>query len=191
MPAQVTALIHWQALGLWLKRVPFHHKPPFDPGEGLSARVSTPRTAPGLVPARLAPRARGGRGARRAAPRARGRDARRGASRRLDSPVRLRAGGADADPVERLFRRLATRPRLGLGESYQAGEWESDDLVGFFELLLQNAEAAAASPPGLAALLGGAPAARAPGTRVSAPGEMSGTTTTSATTSSASSSTRR
>jgi hypothetical protein len=34
MPAQVTALIHWQALKLWLKRVPFHHKPPFEPGKG-------------------------------------------------------------------------------------------------------------------------------------------------------------
>ncbi len=36
-PLQVTALIHWQALRLWLKRVPFHHKPPFVPGKG-SAR---------------------------------------------------------------------------------------------------------------------------------------------------------
>ncbi|MDX6480946.1 MAG: uncharacterized protein QOG85_1456, partial [Gaiellaceae bacterium] len=36
MPLQVTALIHWQALRLWLKRVPFHHKPPFVPGEGSS-----------------------------------------------------------------------------------------------------------------------------------------------------------
>lgn len=34
MPLQVTTLIHWQALRLWLKRVPFHHKPPFVPGEG-------------------------------------------------------------------------------------------------------------------------------------------------------------
>ncbi len=33
-PLQVIALIHWQALRLWLKRVPFHHKPPFVPGEG-------------------------------------------------------------------------------------------------------------------------------------------------------------
>jgi DUF1365 family protein len=33
-PVQVTLLIHWQALRLWLKRVPFHHKPPFVPGEG-------------------------------------------------------------------------------------------------------------------------------------------------------------
>jgi DUF1365 family protein len=34
MPLQVIGLIHWQALRLWLKRVPFHHKPPFVPGEG-------------------------------------------------------------------------------------------------------------------------------------------------------------
>jgi DUF1365 family protein len=33
-PLQVTTLIHWQALRLWLKRVPFHHKPPFVPGQG-------------------------------------------------------------------------------------------------------------------------------------------------------------
>lgn len=46
-----------------------------------------------------------------------------------------------------LFRRLATRPKLGLGESYQAGEWDADDLVGFFELLLRNAQAAARRHP--------------------------------------------
>jgi DUF1365 family protein len=34
MPLQVIALIHWQALRLWLKRVPFHHKPAFVPGRG-------------------------------------------------------------------------------------------------------------------------------------------------------------
>ena len=34
MPLQVIARIHWQALRLWLKRVPFHHKPPFVPGKG-------------------------------------------------------------------------------------------------------------------------------------------------------------
>jgi DUF1365 family protein len=34
MPVQVIALIHWQAVKLWLKRVPFHHKPPFVPGKG-------------------------------------------------------------------------------------------------------------------------------------------------------------
>jgi len=33
-PLQVMALIHFEALRLWLKRVPFHHKPPFVEGEG-------------------------------------------------------------------------------------------------------------------------------------------------------------
>jgi DUF1365 family protein len=33
-PLQVIALIHFEALRLWLKGVPFHHKPPFVPGEG-------------------------------------------------------------------------------------------------------------------------------------------------------------
>jgi cyclopropane-fatty-acyl-phospholipid synthase len=43
----------------------------------------------------------------------------------------------------RLFRRIGTRGKLGFGESYTAGEWDSDDLVGLFELLLRNAESAA------------------------------------------------
>ena len=42
----------------------------------------------------------------------------------------------------RLFRRLATRPKLGLGESYTADGWDCDDLVGFFQLLILNADAA-------------------------------------------------
>ena len=34
MPVQMIGLIHWQALKLYAKRVPFHHKPPFVPGIG-------------------------------------------------------------------------------------------------------------------------------------------------------------
>ena len=34
MPVQVIALIHWQAVKLLAKRVPFHHKPPYIPGVG-------------------------------------------------------------------------------------------------------------------------------------------------------------
>ncbi len=41
------------------------------------------------------------------------------------------------------FRRVATRGKLGVGESYTAGEWDSDDLVALFELLLRNAASAA------------------------------------------------
>ncbi|HZT53854.1 MAG TPA: DUF1365 domain-containing protein [Gaiellaceae bacterium] len=33
-PLQIIALIHFEALRLWQKRVPFHHKPPFVPGQG-------------------------------------------------------------------------------------------------------------------------------------------------------------
>lgn len=47
MPLRVTALIHWQALKLWLKRVPFHHKPPFEPGVGSLGQVSGPGPGPG------------------------------------------------------------------------------------------------------------------------------------------------
>ena len=38
MPLQVITLIHWQALKLYLRGVPFHHKPPFEAGKG-SART--------------------------------------------------------------------------------------------------------------------------------------------------------
>ena len=41
-----------------------------------------------------------------------------------------------------LFRRLATRGKVGFGESYTAGEWDTSDLTALFELLLRNAEAA-------------------------------------------------
>ena len=34
MPVQVIALIHWQAVKLFVKRVPFHHKPPYVSGTG-------------------------------------------------------------------------------------------------------------------------------------------------------------
>lgn len=43
MPQRVIALIHWQALKLWLKRVPFHRKPPFDPDVG---SLKVPSKAP-------------------------------------------------------------------------------------------------------------------------------------------------
>lgn len=38
MPARVLALIHWQAVRLWLKRTPFYGKPPFVPGQGSAKR---------------------------------------------------------------------------------------------------------------------------------------------------------
>jgi cyclopropane-fatty-acyl-phospholipid synthase len=56
-----------------------------------------------------------------------------------------------ADP-SRLLRRLARSGTVGFGESYQAGEWTSPDLVGLLELLYRNAEAAVDRHPRLARL---------------------------------------
>jgi cyclopropane-fatty-acyl-phospholipid synthase len=39
---------------------------------------------------------------------------------------------------DRLWSRIATRGRIGLGESYVEREWETDDLPGLFELLLKT-----------------------------------------------------
>jgi cyclopropane-fatty-acyl-phospholipid synthase len=51
------------------------------------------------------------------------------------------------------FRRLATRGKLGFGESYTASEWDTDDLVALFELLLRNADGAAARHAGIRRVL--------------------------------------
>ena len=62
-----------------------------------------------------------------------------------DGTVRRFGSGAPVrlDVHDRaFFRRLALRGKLGPGESYTAGEWDTDDLVGLFELLLRNADAA-------------------------------------------------
>ena len=69
------------------------------------------------------------------------------AALRAGEPVRLAIHDAA------FFRRLAARGKLGLGESYTAGEWDADDLVSFFELLLRNADRAASHHPGIRRLL--------------------------------------
>ncbi|HZD87581.1 MAG TPA: cyclopropane-fatty-acyl-phospholipid synthase family protein [Gaiellaceae bacterium] len=61
-----------------------------------------------------------------------------GAVRRFGTGAPVRLAVHDAA----FFRRLATHGKLGFGESYTAGEWDADDLVGLFELLLRNADAA-------------------------------------------------
>ena len=56
-------------------------------------------------------------------------------------PLRFGSGPVVRMTIDdkRLFRRLATGPRLGLGESYQAGEWHADDLPALLGLLEQSA----------------------------------------------------
>jgi cyclopropane-fatty-acyl-phospholipid synthase len=63
------------------------------------------------------------------------------------TPVRIQIHDAA------FFARLATRGKLGLGEGYTAGDWDTDDLVGLFELLLRNADSAAMRHPRLRRLL--------------------------------------
>ncbi len=48
----------------------------------------------------------------------------------------------------RLLERIARTPKLALGESFQAGEWRSNELVPLLELLLRNAGAGAERHPG-------------------------------------------
>ena len=50
------------------------------------------------------------------------------------SPVTVEVTSRD------LFRRLLWRPRLGLGESYVAGDWRADDLPWLFELLIRRVD---------------------------------------------------
>jgi cyclopropane-fatty-acyl-phospholipid synthase len=45
-----------------------------------------------------------------------------------------------------LWERLGRRTRVGLGESYVAGDWDCDDLVALFILLGRNLEAASEAP---------------------------------------------
>jgi cyclopropane-fatty-acyl-phospholipid synthase len=68
-----------------------------------------------------------------------------GSERRFGSGAEQRLAIHDL----RLLRRIATRPKLALGEAYQAGEWTADDLPGLLALLLRNAAAGGERHPTL------------------------------------------
>jgi cyclopropane-fatty-acyl-phospholipid synthase len=59
-----------------------------------------------------------------------------------------------------LFKRLATRGRIGLGESYQAGEWTADDLVALLKLIYDHADSEADRHPILARIRAARPRPR-------------------------------
>jgi cyclopropane-fatty-acyl-phospholipid synthase len=166
MAQRVMGLIHWHALRLWLKRVPFHHLPRFRPGEG-SVSTDSGTHADTSTPAGA------GRRALRGLPAAR-RSLRTPFARRLslwalshpaegrisvelpDGTVRS-AGDAATGPDVRvtvaskdLWRRIARRGRIGIGEAYTAGDWYADDLVGLMEILTVTGEAVRRSAPGSA-----------------------------------------
>jgi cyclopropane-fatty-acyl-phospholipid synthase len=86
----------------------------------------------------------GSRLAERAALRALGRVEHGALELRLPGGRVRRAGTGDPIVVtitsNDLFRRLARSPGLGLGESYAAGEWHTDDLPGLIALVVRNLE---------------------------------------------------
>lgn len=152
MGQRVTGLIHFEALRLWRKRVPFHRKPaysvaagshPADPAAagGTAGMLRQPPPAPSLsVPTGAM---------RRLADWALARPA--GGSLTITTPdqgvvVRpARDGGTRSVHIainsRDLYRRLVLRRRLAIGESYVAGDWDTDDLVGTLEILILTAEA--------------------------------------------------
>ena len=159
MPLQVISLIHVEALRLWRKRVPFHKKPKFIPSEGSVATVDDgggkARRTRGLRPippvrrAPLAPvvKALALRGLRRPVGGFIEVEMPDGTVHHLGSPAsgsrraRIRVTGKD------FFRRIASRGRVGFGEAYQAGDWITDDLVPFLEILALTAEDVRRRPP--------------------------------------------
>lgn len=156
MSQQVTGLIHWQAVKLAMKKVPFHHKPRFSPGEGSRATpppAPTP-TRPALRPLPTATRSPLTGLARRAALWALADPARGRISVRLPDGTLHRGGDPATGPditltvaSKNLWRRLAGRGRLAVGESYVAGDWTTDDLVGLLETLALTAERTRTRPP--------------------------------------------
>jgi len=158
MPLQVISLIHVEALRLWRKRVPFHKKPRFVPSEGSVAAAgdhsATERTrgvrpipASGRSPLTPVVKALALRGLRRPVggwfevEMPDGSVHRMGSAANGPRHARVKVTGKD------FFRRIARRGRVGFGEAYQAGDWTTDDLPAFLEILALTAEDVRRRPP--------------------------------------------
>ncbi len=155
MAQQVVGLIHFEAFRLWRKRVPFHRKPDYDIDRGSNRE---PRTSPSRSALRELPTPfRGvpigpmkrlvrwglshpvGGGLRLRMP--------DGVTYRFGDVTTGRQATVDVRSKD-LFRRLATRGRIGIGEAYVAGDWDTDDLVATIEILALTGEAMREHPPG-------------------------------------------
>jgi cyclopropane-fatty-acyl-phospholipid synthase len=161
MAQQVIGLIHFEALRLWRKRVPFHRKPRFHPDHG-SAIARSGGEEPD-VPTRKALRElpAASRFAYPTAPIRRlvewalSRPVGGALTLRMPDGVTHRYGDPDADRCatidiasKDLFRRIASRGRIGVGEAYVAGDWDADNLPAAIEIMLLTAEDLRRRPPG-------------------------------------------
>ena len=158
MGQRVMGLIHLEALRLWRKGARFHTKPRFTGQSG-----SLPASGPPATPARPALRELPAPARwpfpvgpiRRLVTWGLSRPA--GGVIDLQMPDGVRRSFGDPTSPRRatleirskdLYRRLATRRRIGIGEAYVAGDWDSDNLVALLETLLLTADAARLRPPG-------------------------------------------
>ncbi|MGI9538754.1 MAG: DUF1365 family protein [Miltoncostaeaceae bacterium] len=146
MTHRVTERIHGQALRLWRGGARFYRKPPLDPGRGSVDPVPAdePRRR-GLKPPPPARRTPLTPLARRATQRVLARPAVGRVTLELPDGTLRVAGRGDPDVRVRIrsrdaYRRIAARGRLGLGEGYVAGDWDSDDLPGLLATLAITAE---------------------------------------------------
>jgi cyclopropane-fatty-acyl-phospholipid synthase len=159
MSQQVIGLIHLEALKLWRKRVPFHRKPRFHPDQGSlppapeaaapepSRRALRELPAPGRVPLTVGPvRALVGWGLSRPEGGALTVRMPDGVTRTSGDPAAGRAATVHIRSKD-LFRRLATRGRIGIGEAYVAGDWDADDLTAALEIMVLTGEALRRRPP--------------------------------------------
>ena len=156
MPQRVTALIHRHALSLYRKGIPFVHKPSFIPGSGSITR-DRPESRRRLRLAPPPPRTVLWPIARRLLLAALKRPGFGTIDLQLPDGTRTVRGDAGGGPVTRMnihgnevYRRLARRGRLALGEGYMAGEWSTDDLPTLLEQLAVTAEGIRSSAMGRA-----------------------------------------
>jgi cyclopropane-fatty-acyl-phospholipid synthase len=160
MGQKVIGLIHLEALKLWRKGATLHNKPRFTAADGSRADVvepappATPRRALRELPA--APRVAFPVGPIRSLvtwalshPDGGVIDLKlpNGVRRSFGDPASPRRASLEIHSKD-LYRRLATRRRIGIGESYVAGDWDSDNLVGLLETLFLTADAVRTRPPG-------------------------------------------
>jgi len=143
----VTARIHLQAAKLFAKGVPVHGKPAFDIDEG-TLTLAAPAAEPlaGALPA--PPRTPLMRVAKAALLGLLRRPAYGAVELRLPNDRVTHHGDPQTGPSATvsihsadLYRRLAGRGRIGLGEAYMAGDWDADDLPAALEILARTAHA--------------------------------------------------